>query len=80
MLKTTKVFKSGNSIAVRLPKEFRISAEEVYIKKEGNCIILMPKDKKWDILFEKLEEVKEEVKDFLKERNQPLPQDREPLS
>ncbi len=79
MLKTTKVFKSGNSLAVRLPKGFRINTGEVYIKKEGNCIILMPKEKKWDVLFEKLKKVREETNDFLIERNQPLPQDRESI-
>jgi len=77
-MKVTKVFKSGNSLAVRLPKEFWINAKEVYIKKEGNKIILIPKEKKWDVLFEKLKEA-EEVKDFLLERNQPLPQRREGL-
>jgi antitoxin VapB len=73
MLKTTKVFKSGNSWAVRLPREFRINTKEVYIKKEKNRKVLIPKGKKWEVLFEKLEEAKEETKDFLIERNQPLP-------
>jgi antitoxin VapB len=78
-MKVTKVFKSGNSLAVRLPKEFRINTNEVYIKREGSQIVLIPKGKKWDVLFEKLNEAKEEVKDFLLERNQPLPQKREEL-
>jgi antitoxin VapB len=78
-MKVTKVFKSGNSLAVRLPKEFRINTNEVYIKREGSQIVLIPKGKKWDVLFEKLNEAKEEVKDFLLERNQPLPQKREKL-
>ena len=72
-VKTTKVFKSGNSWAVRLPREFRINTKEVYIKKEKNHKVLIPKGKKWEVLFEKLEEAKEETKDFLIERNQPLP-------
>ncbi len=78
-MKITKVFKSGNSLAVRLPKEFRITSKEVYITKKGCYIILTPKDKKWDALFEKLKEVKEETRDFLAERNQPLPQEKEEL-
>ena len=40
---TTKVFKSGNSQAVRLPKKFRLTAKEVEIEKRGNEIILREK-------------------------------------
>ena len=77
MLKKTRVFKSGNSMAVRLPKEFRIEASEVYIKREGRRIILIPTDHRWDDLFERLEEVGDLLKDFLSERNQPPMQERE---
>jgi antitoxin VapB len=76
MLKTTKVFKSGNSWAVRLPKEFRLKEGEVHIKQEGNCIVLIPKSKKWDVIFEKLSKLNE-TEDFLKERNQPQLQDQD---
>ena len=31
-MRTAKVFMSGNSQAVRLPKEFRLEGDEVYIK------------------------------------------------
>ena len=34
-MNTAKIFKSGNSQAVRLPKEFQFSGDEVYIKKAG---------------------------------------------
>ena len=73
----TKVFKSGNSYAVRLPKEFRLNCDTVYIKKEGNRIVLIPLNNKWDNLFDKLRNFKELTDDFLSERNQPLPQERE---
>lgn len=39
---TAKVFKSGNSQAVRLPKEFRFEVEEVEITREGDAIVLRP--------------------------------------
>ncbi len=42
MMKTTKLFQNGQSQAVRLPKEFRFEGSEVYIKKSGNVIILLP--------------------------------------
>lgn len=35
-----KVFMSGNSQAVRLPKEFRIDADEVDIFRRGNEVVL----------------------------------------
>lgn len=43
MMKTAKVFNSGNSQAVRLPKEFRLADDEVFIKKAGDNLVLMPK-------------------------------------
>jgi antitoxin VapB len=48
---TAKVFRSGNSQAVRLPKEFQIDANEVEISKRGDEIILRPKPKSWDEYF-----------------------------
>ena len=40
---TAKVFKQGNSQAVRLPKEFRLTEDEVEIRREGEAILLLPK-------------------------------------
>jgi antitoxin VapB len=37
---TTKVFKSGNSQAVRMPKAFRFNSNEVHIERRGNEIVL----------------------------------------
>jgi antitoxin VapB len=42
-MKTAKVFKQGNSQAVRLPKDFRLSEDEVEIRREGDAIVLLPK-------------------------------------
>lgn len=44
-MKTAKVFKQGNSQAVRLPKEFRVDEDEIFIKKSGDSIVLTPKGK-----------------------------------
>lgn len=46
----TKVFTSGNSQAVRIPKEFHIDFSELFIKKIGSSIILTPKESKWENL------------------------------
>ena len=42
-----KVFENGRSQAVRLPKEYQFSDEEVAINKIGDVVILMPKENKW---------------------------------
>lgn len=40
--KRAKIFKNGRSQAVRLPREFRFSGDEVSIRREGNAVILEP--------------------------------------
>jgi antitoxin VapB len=44
---TAKVFWTGRSQAVRLPKEFRVPGDEVRIHRQGNKIILEPIPKDW---------------------------------
>jgi len=76
-MKTAKLFKNGQSQAVRLPKEFRMIGNEVYIKKQGEAIILLPKENSWAPLFRNLNHF---TKDFKIERNQPgEDQKREPM-
>ena len=50
MGKTAKVFMTGRSQAVRLPKEFRFESNEVLIRKEGNAVILEPLPEDWSWL------------------------------
>ena len=45
---TAKVFTSGNSQAIRLPKQFRFDVKELFIYKEGDQLILKPKMDSWD--------------------------------
>jgi antitoxin VapB len=42
MRTTAKLFKTGRSQAVRLPKEFRFEGTEVKIRREGRCVVLEP--------------------------------------
>ena len=49
---TAKVFKNGNSQAVRLPKEFRFTSSEVYIRKVNGNVILSEKKPSWDDFFD----------------------------
>ena len=76
-MKIAKLFQNGQSQAVRLPEEFRMAGKEVYIKKQGETIVLLPKEKSWAPLFESLRHFE---KDFRIERNQPGEnQKREPM-
>ncbi|MGF7109809.1 type II toxin-antitoxin system antitoxin VapB [Treponema pedis] len=71
----TKVFTSGNSQAVRIPKEFHIDFSELFIKKIGSSIILTPKESNWENLERSLSEFSD---DFMTEgRSQPATQERE---
>jgi len=51
MPKTAKIFMNNRSQAVRLPKEFQFSTKEVYIRKEGDEVILSPRPKDWSALL-----------------------------
>ena len=45
---TAKIFENGRSQAVRLPKEYRFSSDEVFVNKIGETLIIMPKESKWE--------------------------------
>jgi antitoxin VapB len=73
-VKTAKVFKSGNSQAVRIPKEFHLEADEVEIRKKGSALILRPMKKSWTTLIDSLGKFSD---DFMEEgRRQPPVQQR----
>lgn len=73
-MKTAKVFKSGNSQAVRIPKEFHLEGEEVEIRRKGESLILRPKKQSWAALIDSLEKFTD---DFMADgRRQPPVQDR----
>ncbi len=52
---TAKVFENGRSQAVRLPKEYRFSSDEVMVNRIGEIVFLMPKNSKWDSFMEALD-------------------------
>ncbi len=51
---TTKVFKSGNSQAVRLPKEYQFDVDEVEISRRGDEVVLRKKPRNLAAAFELL--------------------------
>jgi len=46
-METAKVFRSGRSQAVRLPKDFRVEGSEVRIRRHGAAVILEPNPMDW---------------------------------
>lgn len=73
-MRTAKLFLNGQSQAVRLPKEFRFEGDEVFIKKTGNVVMLIPTAHSWDSLLDSLDKF---TPDFMVERDQPQQQIRE---
>ena len=47
MPRTAKVFMTNRSQAVRLPKEYQFATSEVFIRKEGEEVILSPRPRDW---------------------------------
>ena len=74
-METAKIFKNGQSQAVRLPKKYRFSDEEVYISHLGKAVILMPKDSAWELF---LKGINEFTDDFMADGRDPeIPSPRE---
>ena len=65
---TAKLFKTGRSQAVRLPKECRFDTDEVCAVRIGEVLVLYPPGKAWD-LFER--GLRNFTDDFMAERSQP---------
>jgi antitoxin VapB len=72
----TKVFRSGNSQAVRIPKEFQFDVDEIEIFRRGEEIVLRKKTENLADAFELLASLPEDF--FEEERHDPPPQEREP--
>lgn len=72
---TAKLFKTGRSQAVRLPKEYRFEGDEVYIKRVGSIVMLLPKTGTWDAVMESLAMFEP---GFELERQQPSEQQKRP--
>ena len=54
-----KVFKNGRSQAIRLPKEFRVNADEVYLQRTPEGFLVMERDP-WEIFEEGVRELSDD--------------------
>lgn len=72
---TTKIFKNGQSQAIRLPKRFKFNEKEVSISPLGKGVVIQPLYKSWKAVFAELTLIPNN--DFLKDREDLSPQPRE---
>ena len=63
-MQTAQLLNSGRSQSVRLPEEYQFRGENVYIKKVGEAVLLVPVDKEWETFLHGLNSFSE---DFMAE-------------
>jgi antitoxin VapB len=76
-VREAKLFKNGRSQAVRLPKEFRLPGDSVYIRKLGGVVMLIPKANSWASLIDACDRFTE---DFMATREQGVHEREEPFA
>lgn len=74
-MEEARLFKNGQSQAVRLPKRYRFRGAAVYIRKLGKAVLLIPKDAPWESMSKACPKF---TNDFMQERHQGT-QEREDL-
>ena len=66
---TAKLFKNGRSQAVRLPKEYALPGDEVYVTKVNGVVVLIPKDGDlWKLLMDSLDKFSDDFMDFKRDQ------------
>ncbi len=74
---TAKVFRSGNSQAVRLPKEFRLDVDEVEIFRQDGDLVLRPRPRDGGGVYDALRALAPLREDW--QRDDRPPEQREPI-
>ena len=75
-MEEAKLFKNGQSQAVRLPKQYRFRGAAVYIRKLGNAVILIPKDAPWESMSKACTKFTD---DFMQEKRQDTQKRQDPF-
>jgi len=73
---TAKVFASGRSQAIRLPKDFRVASKEVTLTRVPGGILISEGDP-WDAFDKGCHELGAEFFDVMKQRDRKTPQHRD---
>ena len=62
---TAELFKNGQSQAVRLPKQYAFEGTEVFVKRIGGLVILVPKtENPWNLFRDSLEKFTDDAFNF----------------
>tara|TARA_Y100001934_G_scaffold277075_1_gene375035 strand:+ start:911 stop:1141 length:231 start_codon:yes stop_codon:yes gene_type:complete len=75
-MKTAKLFKNGNSQAVRLPKDCRFEGDSVFVQRLGKSVVLTPEGDPWQSMIDASARFTD---DFMAERDQGEQPERESL-
>jgi antitoxin VapB len=75
-MNVAEIVQDGKNQVVKLPEEFSLNDDKVYVNKVGNAVVLIPYHDPWRPLFDSLNKFSD---DFMQERNQPEAQIRENL-
>jgi len=65
--RTARLFRNGRNQAVRLPKEYEFDADEVFIRKEGDALVLTPRPRSWDDYFSHASRLSEDFPDTIED-------------
>ncbi len=69
---TAKLFKNGQSQAVRLPKQYAFEGTEVFVKRIGGMVVLLPKtENPWKLFRDSLEKFTDDAFNFKREQGSP---------
>ncbi len=74
MTHKARIFMNGRSQAVRLPRTFRFDVDEVFVRRQGEDVVLSPRAPVWDEFFAQPSAFGEE---YLEDRDQPEVQERD---
>ena len=66
-MNVVEIVQDGKNQVVKLPEEFSLNDDKVYINKVGNALVLIPYHDPWRPLFDSLNKFSD---DFMQERNQ----------
>jgi antitoxin VapB len=73
-MKVVEVINHGSEQTIRLPDDCHLESSEVFVKRLGRSLVIIPKDvDPWHMFVQGLEDF---TNDFMQERSQPTEQDR----
>ncbi len=75
-MNTAKICNTREGQTIRLPEGLKLEGNEVFVKKIGRNILLIPTDDPWEALVSSLDQFSE---DFMNDRGQPPLQKREDI-